>query len=332
MRNQATSHAVRDNVSPIADWPSTFAPFHQQRRAAHDFQRWKLGRAHSRQYFINQSEMTLSDTMLDTEPFSALVGEQIIQLIFEKAPTKVFTRIAKSLEHYTRAARLQGIDEEMGVIRLIAAEEELVVAIFEWIKLNAQHLPEHGDFIGKYKNHRVKLAFYPVLSQLGFVLDGMFSNGVSFEGLEDVLRWHVRAVRHEDKVTLQVTDNGGRKILDFNPLDLAITQDERTEQEVVDALFADLTETVMEQRSMTLREFVTSRADFRNKLLYAEDGATFSMEESLEYLIEKVFSPSLQALLWCLATLLTNKPTVRSWGLVSQFMHLYRKVLRECKL
>lgn len=51
---------------------------------------------------------------------------------------------------------------------------------------------------------------------------------------------------------------------------------------------------------MSLREFVTSRADFRNKLLYAEDGATFSMEESLEYLIENVFAPSLQALLWSL--------------------------------
>lgn len=195
----------------------------------------ELAWAHLRKILFIQSEMTLSETMLDTEPFSALVGEQIIQLIFEKAPTKVFTRIAKSLEHYTRASQLQGLDEEMGVIRLIAAEEELVVAIFEWIKLNAQHLPEHGDFVGKYKNHRVKLAFYPVLSQLGFVLGDMFSNGVSFEGFEDVLRWHVRAVRHEDKVTLEVTDSGGGKILDFNPLDLAITQDERTEQEVVDA-------------------------------------------------------------------------------------------------
>lgn len=125
--------------------------------------------------------MTSSQTTLDTEPFSALVGTEIIQLIFQIAPKKIANRIGKSLEHYTRAARLQGVDEEMGAIRLIAAEEELVVAIFEWIKLNAQHLPEHGDFIGKYKNHRVKLAFYPVLSQLGFVLGDLFSNCVSIE-------------------------------------------------------------------------------------------------------------------------------------------------------
>jgi len=45
----------------------------------------------------------------------------------------------------------------------------------------------------------------------------MFSNVISFEGLEQVLRYHVRAVRHEDKVTLLVTDNGGKKILYFNP-------------------------------------------------------------------------------------------------------------------
>lgn len=276
--------------------------------------------------------MTPSQTIFNTAPFKALVGAEIVELIFEKAPTKVATRIGKSLDHYTRAARLQGIDEEMGVIRLIAAEEELVVAIFEWIKLNAQHLPEHGDFIGRYKNHRVKLAFYPVLSQLGFVLGGMLTNGLSIDGLEDVLQWHVRAVRYEDRVALRVTDVAGATIADFNPLDLAITQDNLTEQEVVDALFADLTKTVVVQRKMILRQFVTDRAEFRNKLLYAEDGSVFSMEESLEYLIERVFAPSLRELLWCLATLLTNKPTVRSWGLVGQFMHLYRKVLAECKV
>lgn len=275
--------------------------------------------------------MRSSQTALDIEPFTALVGAEIVELIFQKAPKKVATRITKSLEHYTRAARLLGIDEEMGAIRLIAAEEELVVAIFEWIKLNAQHLPEHGDFIGKYKNHRVKLAFYPVLSQLGIVLSGMLSNGVRIEGLEDFLHWHVRAVQHEGKVVLRVTEDSGVKVVDFNPLDIAITQDQRTEQEVVDELFSDLTKMVMDQREMTLRQFVTSRADFRNKLLYAEDGAIFSMEESLEYLIDKVFAASLRELLWCLATLLTNKPTVRSWGLVSQFIHLYRKVLMECK-
>lgn len=58
----------------------------------------------------------------------------------------------------------------MGALRLIAAEEELVVAIFEWLKLNASKMPEHDDFIKKYKNHRTKLSFHPVLSQFRNVL------------------------------------------------------------------------------------------------------------------------------------------------------------------
>ena len=61
----------------------------------------------------------------------------------------------------------------MGAIRLIAAEEELVVAIFEWLKLNEDHFPEHKDFIRKFKNHVVKLAFYPTLAQFRFILSDM---------------------------------------------------------------------------------------------------------------------------------------------------------------
>jgi hypothetical protein len=127
----------------------------------------------------------------DTKPFGSLIGEDITQLIFKSAPTKVANRVGKALDHYTKAAALQGIDDEMGVIRLIAAEEELVVAIFEVLKLNAKHLPDHSDFIGRYKNHQVKLAFYPVLSQIRFALGDMLVNGIIFEGLEDVLHWHV---------------------------------------------------------------------------------------------------------------------------------------------
>ncbi|MBK8211422.1 MAG: hypothetical protein IPK78_17205 [Rhodospirillales bacterium] len=50
------------------------------------------------------------------------------------APRKIASRVGKALDHYTKAHRLVGVDEEMGAIRCIAAEEELVVAIFEWLK------------------------------------------------------------------------------------------------------------------------------------------------------------------------------------------------------
>lgn len=56
--------------------------------------------------------------------FAEIVGEDVVSFIFEHAPRKVTTRVAKALEHYTRARKLVDIDEEMGAIRLIAAEEE----------------------------------------------------------------------------------------------------------------------------------------------------------------------------------------------------------------
>lgn len=275
--------------------------------------------------------MNHTQISLDTEPFDLLVGKDIVELIFQVAPTKVANRIGKALDHYTKAAKLQGVDDEMGVIRLIAAEEELVVALFEWIKLNAKFLPDHGDFIGKYKNHYVKLAFYPVLSQLRFVLDDMLLHGITSEGLEDVLHWHAKVVRDEDMVVLRITDNDGKFLINLSPLDIAITQGERLPHEVLDELFADFKSMVTDQHGMTVRQFVTARADFRNKLLYAEDGSTFSMEDTLKELTDNVFSKSLRDLLWCIAVLLTNKPTIRSWGVVSQFIDLYRKVLSESR-
>jgi hypothetical protein len=85
---------------------------------------------------------------IDTKPFADLIGEDIIAFVFEHTPKKVATRIARALVHYARAPLLIGVDEEMGAIRLVAAEEELVVAIFEWLKLNEDQFPEHRDFGG----------------------------------------------------------------------------------------------------------------------------------------------------------------------------------------
>lgn len=96
-------------------------------------------------------------------PYFELAGEDVVMVIVDRAPRKVLSRVLKSLDHYTKALRLIGVDEEMGALRCVAAEEEMVVAIFEWLKLKAASMPEHGDFIKKYKNHYVKLAFSPVL-------------------------------------------------------------------------------------------------------------------------------------------------------------------------
>ena len=268
---------------------------------------------------------------LDISPFVALVGQEMFDLIVENAPKKVMTRVGMALRHFTMAERLVGVDDDMGAIRLIAAEEELVVAIFEWLKLNAASMPEHGDFIRRYKNHLVKLAFYPVIWQMRIVLEDMVSHGITLEGLEDVLHWGVKTVRAGDRISLRIANAAGETVRDHNPLALAITLDGKTDEEVLESLYEQFKETVLQQHAMTVREFVGTRADFRNKLLYAEDGQVHSMAESLRFLIDEVFKPTLRDLLWCLAVLLTNEPAARNWGLVSQFVSLYRMVLSTSK-
>lgn len=269
---------------------------------------------------------------LATEPFADLVGRDVVELLFAVAPRKVGTRVGKALDHYTKALRLVGVDDEMGAIRLIAAEEELVVAIFEWLKLNAAALPEHGDFIGRTKNHRVKLAFYPVLSQFRFVLGDMVSHGITLDGLEDVLHWHVTPARVDDRIVLRISDGDGKELINHNPLAVAVSWGDRPDAEVVATLFDDLVKLIHDQHGMTLKAFVTARADYRNKLLYAEDAGYLAMSEDLATLVDTVFRITLRDLLWCLAVLLTNAPALKDWGLVSQFISLYRRVLAESRV
>ena len=175
----------------------------------------------------------------------------------------------------------------------------------------------------------VKLSFYPVLSQFRFALGDMITKGITINGLEDVLHWHVVPAQVEDRIVLRIIDGNKNEIITHNPLAIAIALDNRTHSEVVDKLFRDFVALIHDQRSMTLREFVTARADYRNKLLYAEDAGYREMDEDLRTLIDTVFRTTLSDLLWTLAVLLTNPPVLRDWGLVSQFISLYRRVLIE---
>lgn len=158
------------------------------------------------------------DVKVDFSPFSDLVGAEITDFIVSHAPRKVATRVVRALDHYVRSIKLVGVDEEMGAIRLIAGEEELVVAIFEWLKLNPEHFPEHKDFVGKFKNHVVKLAFYPVLRQFRFVLSDMLEQGFTMDGLEDAINWRAKPVVDGDRVLLALYDNDGKEIIRTDPL------------------------------------------------------------------------------------------------------------------
>jgi len=263
---------------------------------------------------------------IETQPFVDLVGQDIVSFIADHAPTKVVTRFARSLDHYSRAPRLKGIDEEMGAIRLIAGEEELVVAIFEWLKLKEDQFPEHKDFVRKFKSHVVKMSFYPVLSQFRFILADMLKDGFTLEGLEGIVNWTAKPVVDGKNIRLVLFKEDGSELIRLNPLSNDISHGDVHGKEVVPLLLNDFIEHVKDQSNITPKGYLGARADFRNKLLYATDAGSIRMEQSLEELIE-IFKPAYHDLLWVLAILIGSEVSSKKWGLVSQFIALYREVL-----
>ncbi|MET4115914.1 hypothetical protein ABIB85_005150 [Bradyrhizobium sp. JR1.5] len=262
---------------------------------------------------------------LETTAFDELVGEDIIAFLFAHAPTKVISRVARALTHYNRASDLIGLDEETGAVRLIAAEEELVVAIFEWLKLNDDKFPEHRDFVRKFKNHVVKLSVYPVIAQFRFILGDMLKN-FSPGGLE-FISWSAKPVIDGTSIKLSIYGAKGEEIFRHTPLAVMISQDETYGDDVIPSLLADLEENIRDSRNLTLKQFLLERADYRNKLLYATDAwGQIVMDDSLEELIG-MFKQTYHDLLWVLVILIGAEMPSKEWGLVSQFIGLYREVL-----
>lgn len=277
---------------------------------------------------IKETEIKYEMKSIDITPFAEIAGDDLVSFIFENAPRKVTTRVAKSLEHYTRAAKLIDFDEEMGAIRLIAAEEELVVAIFEWLKLNEDRFPEHKDFVRKFKNHVVKLAFYPTLAQFRFILSDVLTQGFTMEGLEKFINWTAKPVINGKKIKLAILDHDGKEIIRHNPLAIAISRDDIPGEEIVDSLLKEFIGLIERQQKKTLKAFLLERADFRNKLLYASDAGSLEMGDRLADLMDG-FKQTYHDLLWTLAVLVGAEPAVQHWGLVSQFIGLYRRALIE---
>ncbi|SFU80810.1 hypothetical protein [Pseudomonas sp. OV546] len=268
---------------------------------------------------------------ISTDYFVELIGEELLSFIEKKAPTKVWSRILKAMDHAEKARLLDNIDNEMGAIRLIAAEEELVVAIFEWLKLNESKMPEHRDLVRSYKNHQAKLMFYPVLSLMYHTVSPMIQGGLALEGLEHY-QMKVTAKISSDTVIFHICDLDGKEMLPLNPLSIFLSLDDKSNEEVIDSLYQQLVSQVEHTHNFSLKVFVTQRADYRNQLLYANDGGFITGIETVSHILEEGFNSTFKELLWTIAILLGNDPISPKFGLISQFISVYRRVLLETKV
>jgi len=52
----------------------------------------------------------------------------------------------------------------------------------------------------------------------------------------------------DEKIRLSLTNDGGNELLLFNPLDLAVSKEDGTDEEVVDELYNDFSKLIVDQR------------------------------------------------------------------------------------
>lgn len=140
--------------------------------------------------------------------------------------------------------------------------------------------------------------------------------------------WSVKPVVEGKEVKLAIYDNKGKELIRNNPFMLTISRGDKHGEDVVPLLLTDLEGTIKDYNGMTLKEFINMRVDYRNKLLYASDAGCVEMGETLEELIE-IFKQTYHDLLWVIALMLGSQPPSKQWGIVSQFIGLYRSVLIE---
>ncbi|HBR1547139.1 TPA: hypothetical protein ACOJ3T_004234 [Klebsiella pneumoniae] len=272
--------------------------------------------------------METDEDCFDLEYFNSLVGENLVDMILTKAPTKVKWRVIKAADHVRKAHRIKDIDMEMFSIRLIAAEEELVVAVFEWLKLNTDKMPEHKDLVGKFKNHQVKLMFTPVLMLMKSVLIESLGPNLNIHGV----RVELKPRFENEKVDLCFSIPSSGFMMPLNPLSIFINLEEQEqEQDIIESLYEQLQNEVRNEFGIPLKEFVMKRADFRNLLLYSNDGGFVNCVIDYDELMDG-FNQTFEALLWSLAALLTNDPLSPNLGLVTQFIDVYRLVLIKTKV
>lgn len=261
----------------------------------------------------------------DTTLFDKLVGEEFVVHVLDHADERVKYRLLRAADHYNKAIKLFGLDDEMAMIRLIAAEEELVVAIIRHVTLKADVFPDTGKIFNRFDDHRVKQAFIPTLSRFWTALEGQFRRGISFDGLEHI-KWTYKPFLDEGKFKLGIFDSDERKFA-IDPLSATINRDDLAATAVVEEMLAEMEGWAKETQGQSVADYIKARANYRNQLLYAYDDYPIAvMGDSIEAL-HKSYEKSFRGLLYVLTAIVNNDPPSREWGVACQFFALYRHVL-----
>ena len=261
----------------------------------------------------------------DTVLFDELVGEEFVVHVLDHADDRVKHRLLRAADHYNKAVKLFGVDDEMAIIRLVAAEEELVVAIIRHVALKADVFPDTGKILKRFDDHRVKQAFIPTLSRFWNALERQFRRGISFDGLEHI-KWTYKPFLEDGRFKLGIFDGEERKFA-IDPLSATINRQDLSAKLIVEEMYAEFEGWARESQGLSAADYIKARANYRNQLLYAYDDYPIALIGDPVEKLHETYTKSFKALLYVLTAIVNNDPPSREWGVACQFFALYRHVL-----
>ncbi len=259
------------------------------------------------------------------------INQDIWDFVHKNATTSVRSRVENCYLHYTKALVIKSIDPEMSAIRLVAAEEELAVAVFDIIKRNEDSFIDCKHITQKFRNHFVKQLFSPTVHNIAIIVSAFLESGLRIDVVEGgpSIDISIEPIIAENKLLLRL--HIGENHIDNSPFNFFLNKSDGQE-DVVETLYEDFEELIKYNGYDSIKKFAKHRVDFRNKILYAEDAMIFDVGEEIENVLSSV-TQTLNEVLWIIALLLSNDDSpAKKWGIASQFLRLYERVLKEAKI
>ena len=131
-------------------------------------------------------------------------------------------------------------------------------------------------------------------------------------GLEGHVHWEGSVVVTDNQVKVRLVDEKGKELLQVNPWALAITLDGKTDDEVVASIYGELQRHIKTQQQMTVREYITGRAEFRKQDAVRRRCRLYRYGRRTRGPHHQRLWTDASDLLWCLAVLLSDAPAKRT--------------------
>lgn len=255
------------------------------------------------------------------------VNQEFLKFIYAKKITKIQSRLDSAQRHFQKADVIKSIDPEMAAIRLVAAEEELVVAVFEIIKLTPELAGSWEKITKKFKNHFVKLLFWPAAEHIKSIIENFLGSELYIEGIEK-LKFTSHLTLRDNKIILQLL-LPDKEPIETSPYLVFITT---KNEDQIDVLFADFERKILDGGYSSIKDFVNNRVDFRNKIFYAQDGMIFNVGEDIHGMFPTIVEAINDLLAIACLLLSDDDHKENKFGIANQLLDLYRSVLEKVKI